>query len=127
MVLNVPRCVSPALVLLALFGARSAAGQQGTTALAIVSPPDGTVVRPGETLTVSVASPANVKFASILLAGETSDIAGFATALPARFTITIPADAKCGKQLLNAVAFEKPGQETIASITNTAAGMVRSA
>jgi len=70
------------------------------------------VVRPGETLTVSVTSPANVKFASVVIGGEAIGIAGMATSLPARFSVTIPADAKCGKQPLSAMAFTASGQET---------------
>jgi hypothetical protein len=103
-------------MLLVLLGARSAAGQPGRAALAIVSPPDGTVVKPGETLTVLVASPANVKFASVIIAGEVIGIAGMATSLPARFAVTIPADAQCGKQPLNAMARTASGQETITSV-----------
>ena len=101
-----------AAMLLVLFSPRSAAGQPGAAALAIASPPDGTVVGPGETLTVSVTSPANVKFASVVIGGEAIGIAGMAASLPARFTVTIPADAKCGKQPLSAMAFTASGQET---------------
>jgi hypothetical protein len=65
------------------------------------------VVKPGETLTVLVASPANVKFASVIIGGEAIGIAGMATSLPARFTVTIPADAPCGKQPLTAMAHRR--------------------
>jgi hypothetical protein len=110
------RVVFLTAVTLSVIGVRSAAAQQGRAALAIVSPADGTVVAPGDTLTVSVASPANRKFESVVLAAEVIGIAGMATMLPARFTVTIPADAKCAKQQLNALALGPSGQETKASI-----------
>lgn len=95
--------------LIVILGTLSAA-QQNQPLLQITSPNDGTVVNPGQTMTVVVSSPAGVSFNSVVLRGE--DPIGFsnaATAVPATFSITIPAEIDCRKYSLRALGATAAG------------------
>src|SRR5882724_1058843 len=76
---------------------------QTQPALQITSPSDGTVVTPGQTISVSVTSPGNISFKQVFIIGEqplpTSTIASSA---PAQFSLLIPQGARPGKYLLTA-------------------------
>lgn len=85
--------------------------QQGQPALQITSPTAGTIFNPGQTITVSVSSPANVSFSQLGVIGEdpigTSSIASSA---PAQFSMTIPTDIACRTFMLTAVGATSSGQ-----------------
>jgi len=76
---------------------------QTQAALQITSPPDESVVKPGQTITVSVRSLTNITFKQVFVIGEqplpTSSIA---TSVPARFSMLISQSTRPGKYLLTA-------------------------
>lgn len=76
---------------------------QTQPALQITSPSDGSVVTPGQTISVSVTSPANISFKQVFVIGErplpTSTIAN---SVPASFSILIPQKTRPGKYVLTA-------------------------
>lgn len=100
-----------------LAGAPSRA-PQGKPVLQITSPPSGVVVNPGQTLTVTVTSPAGLAFQMIAVIGP--DPIGFntlASSVPAQFSIAIPSDADCRLYTLTADGLTQSGQHvTSASI-----------
>ncbi|HEV3481492.1 MAG TPA: Ig-like domain repeat protein [Candidatus Acidoferrales bacterium] len=97
-------------VLLAVVGV--CAAQQGQPSLQITSPADGTIVSPGQTITVAVSSPENASFAHVVVIGE--DPIGFssmATSAPAQLSVTIPSDINsCRPYALTAVGSTSSGQ-----------------
>jgi hypothetical protein len=76
---------------------------QTQPALQITSPPDESVLKPGQTITVSVRSLTNITFKQVFVIGErplpTSSIA---TSVPAQFPMLIPQSTRPGKYLLTA-------------------------
>lgn len=85
--------------------------QQNPPLLQIDSPSAGTVVNPGQTISVSVSSPASTSFSQVAVIGE--DPIGFSnlqTSVPAQFSITIPADIDCGPHMLTAAGATTSGQ-----------------
>jgi hypothetical protein len=94
-----------------------AAGQQPL--LQITSPANGTIVNPGQNLSVNVSSPAGTAFAQVDVIGEYPiGMSTVATSVPAQFSITIPSDIAPGQYRLTAEGTTVPGQDTqSASIT----------
>jgi hypothetical protein len=86
--------------------------QQNPPLLQITAPTDGSVVNPGQTISVTVSSPANVAFSQVAVLGQdplgSTDIA---TSVPAQFTISIPANIICGKYMLTAYGTTSSGQD----------------
>jgi len=76
------------------------AGQGSPPLLAITSPTSGTVVSPGQTITVSVESPANTPFAIVGLLGGDLGFLGAVRSVPAQFSVTIPADIAAARTYL---------------------------
>src|SRR5579872_920860 len=79
---------------------------QGTPALAISSPANGTVFHQGQTIDVSVTSPAHTAFHGVLVMGEKLipiDQDVVALSLPARFQLKIPEDAPSREYLSGAL------------------------
>jgi|SRR5215469_1913682 len=96
------RVVGALLFLLSLVAGLPA--QQNAPLLQIASPASGTLVNPGQTVSVSVTSPANASLSGVGVVGE--DPIGFttvATSVPATFSITIPSSIACRKFPLTAV------------------------
>jgi hypothetical protein len=86
--------------------------------LAITSPASGSIVAPGETLTVSVTSPTGQSFTVVFIAGE--GFIGFrptTSPLPAQFTIEVPADARLGTYALAAFGTTPADTEVAVRIT----------
>ncbi len=80
-------------------------------ALQISSPANGSVVNPGQTLSVTVTSPAGLGFQMISLIGpEPVGLNTLATSAPAQFSIAIPADADCRIYTLTADGLTQSGQ-----------------
>ncbi len=92
--------------------------QQTQPALQIAVPTTGTVVSPGQTLSVTVTSPAGLAFQMVAVIGP--DPIGFntlASSVPAQFSIAIPTDADCRLYTLAADGLTQSGQHvTSASI-----------
>lgn len=99
------------MLLASLVIASPCLGQQNQPALQITSPTEGSVVNPGQTITVSVASPNNTSISQVGVIGE--DPIGFstlATSVPATFSMTIPTDIACRTFMLTAVGATPSGQ-----------------
>lgn len=100
-----------ALVWATTFNVGAALAQQSTPLLQITSPADSTVVNPGQTISVMVASPAGASFAEVGVVGEDPiDLSSAATSIPATFSVTIPSDIACRKFMLTAVGATTTGQ-----------------
>ena len=87
------------------------AAQQSQPALQITSPADGTTVSPGQTVIVSVKSPAGVSFAQVAVIGGgplASD--SVATSLPSQFSVVLPTSLAPRKYQLTAVGATPSGQ-----------------
>lgn len=85
--------------------------QQNPSLLQITAPTAGTIVNPGQTISVTVTSPANASVSSVGVIGQ--DPIGFsspATSVPAQFSITIPTSIACRKFMLTAVGATSSGQ-----------------
>jgi centrosomal CEP192-like protein len=83
----------------------------GQTLLKIVSPADGTVVSPGETISVTVTSTSGASLSNVGLLGENPlGIYGPASSFPARFSVTIPRDISSRRYTLTAVANNAAGE-----------------
>lgn len=87
-------------------------GQQNAPLLQIDSPTSGTIVNPGQTISVGVSSPANASFSAIALIPEppmsTSDVVQ--SAIPATFSISVPTDIDAGPHMLTAMGATTSGQ-----------------
>jgi len=76
---------------------------QTQPALQITSPPDESVVKPGQTVTVSVKSLTNITFKQVFVTGELPlPTTAIATSAPAQFSILIPPGIRPGRYLLTA-------------------------
>jgi hypothetical protein len=112
--------------------------QDALAGLRITAPADGTVVAPGETLTVTVAVDPGSRYRDVRVVGELIGLSGLAQAVPAppyQFTFTMPADG-IGPHRLTAVGAIGPGRadfsapvtidlETPAVITRLSANRAR--
>jgi len=84
---------------------------QKQPALQISSPANGSTINPGQTLSVTVTSPAGIAFQMVALIGP--DPIGFntsGTSIPAQFSIAIPPDADCHVYTLTADGLTQSGQ-----------------
>jgi hypothetical protein len=85
--------------------------QQGAPLLQITSPADGAIVNPGQTISVTVTSPAGATFTEVGVVGE--DPIGFsnlANSAPSQLSITIPTGTACRPFMLTAVGATSAGQ-----------------
>jgi hypothetical protein len=74
------------------------AARQGQPTLRITSPTSGFLVNPGQVVPVSVSSPTPSAFTRIIIVGQGAlGLSDIATALPAQFSITVPANTAPGK------------------------------
>jgi len=84
---------------------------QNPPALQISSPITGSTINPGQTLSVTVTSPAGLAFQMVAVIGP--DPIGFntsGTSMPAQFSIAIPPDADCHVYSLSADGLTQAGQ-----------------
>ena len=86
--------------------------------LEISSPAAGSIVNPGQTMTVVVTSPANAAFLGVGVIGESPiGMSTVASALPAQFSFDIPADITCRRYQVAANGRTSSGQDVETSIT----------
>lgn len=86
-------------------------GPTARNLLQIASPTDGAVVSPGQTISVTVTSPASGAFSHVAVIGEATGFSSIATSLPAQFSLSIPTDISCRRYSLTAVGITASGQE----------------
>jgi len=108
--MNSNRFARLGLLLAALCGALASAKERKPS-LQIDSPADGTVVNPGQTITVSVSSPSGVSFKAVaVLAENPLGITELANSVPTRFSIAIPSNISCRRYMLTAHGVTTTGQ-----------------
>jgi hypothetical protein len=125
---NVPinhpgKCVSPILfrLLMAalLIATRWPAIASAQAVLEISSPAPNAVMNPGQTMTVTVTSPANVAFTTVGVMGESP--IGMSTTLasgvPAQLSLHIPADIACRRYLVTADGTTAAGGDVSTFVT----------
>jgi hypothetical protein len=85
--------------------------QQSSSQLQITSPADGTVVYPGQTVSVTVTSPTNTAFTQVGVVGQDPiGLSDIANSVPAHFSITIPTDTVPRTYMLTADGTTSSGQ-----------------
>jgi Bacterial Ig-like domain (group 2) len=96
----------------------AASGRQRPALLEISSPADGSVISPGQTVSVTVISPAGARFDHITLigTGEIGFVNALATSLPAQFWVAIPPNMTCRSHTFTAIGRTASGQDASASI-----------
>ncbi len=98
------------LVLPCAVAAQDTGGKPSTgNLLQITSPVGGTVVSPGQTLSVTVTS--SVAFSHVAVLAEPIGISNIETSVPARFSLSIPSDISCRWYTLTAVGTTVSGQD----------------
>jgi len=94
-----------------LAASRACIAQQPPPQLQITSPADGAIVNPGQTISVTVTSPANVAFTQVgVVAPDPFGFSDIATSVPASFSLAVPTDTACGPHMLTAFASTSDGQ-----------------
>src|SRR6266446_603399 len=84
---------------------------QTQPSLQITAPATGTVVSPGQTLSVSVTSPAGLVFSEVVVIGEYPiGMSALATSVPAQISVAIPSAIACGSHMLTAEGTTTSGQ-----------------
>jgi hypothetical protein len=108
---------SPMAVLLIVVGLPVVANAQPV--LEISAPTAGSVINPGQTMTVNVTSPANVTFTKVGVVAESP--IGMATTLasgvPAQFSLNIPTNIACRRYMVTADGTTASGQHVSTSVT----------
>jgi hypothetical protein len=90
-------------------GSGAVAGQQPS--LQITSPADGTIMNPGQNLSIRVSSPSGTAFAHVFVIGENPiGSSTEAASVPAQFSLVIPADIDPGQYSITAVGITATGQ-----------------
>lgn len=85
-------------IFFAFMGTAGPCAAQGQPLLQITSPAPGALVNPGQTLSITVTSPAGASFAYVQVgAGDPIGFSSQATSLPAQVTLTVPAHVSCGQ------------------------------
>src|SRR5260370_2352247 len=94
-----------------LWTAALSAAQQNPAALQITSPTNGTIVNPGQTISVGVTSPANIAFTALgVVAEDPIELSNIGTSVPFQFSFTIPANIACRSYALTANATTRTPQ-----------------
>lgn len=84
---------------------------QSLPLLQISSPSNGTVVNSGQTLSVTVTSPAGLTFQTVSIIGpHPIGFSGAATSAPAQFSIAIPLDSDAGPCTFTSLGLTQSGQ-----------------
>jgi uncharacterized protein YjdB len=116
--LTVRRTILLAAATVTLLAFRVGLAGQTQPALQITLPSDGSVVAPGQTISVSVSSPNNTAFKQVFVIGEQPlPNSSMATSAPASFSILIPQGTRPGKYMLTAWGTTTANQLQASSIT----------
>jgi Bacterial Ig-like domain (group 2) len=100
-----------AALLSCLFAALICCVPQSSAQLQITSPTRGTIVNPGQTLSVTVTSSGNAIFTNVgVIAQNPIGLSDVATSLPAQFSLAIPADIALRSYMLTAMGTTSSGQ-----------------
>lgn len=90
---------------------RALRGPAKPATLQIDSPTSGTILNPGQTITVSVSSPAGASFSQVAVIGQDPiPTSNLQNSVPAQFSITIPTEIDAGSYTLTATGTTTPGQ-----------------
>ena len=90
-------------LLIVLISGTAVLARQSQPALQITTPTSGTTVSPGQTLSVTVGSPAGLTFAQVdVIAESPIGLTTSTTSLPAQFSVSIPSNIACGPRMLTA-------------------------
>jgi|SRR5579872_1793802 len=103
------RIVLLAITLGTVVGARIARGEQNQPALQLTSPADGTVVAPGQPLSLTVVAISNARFVEVSVISPLGG-SSIANSLPAQLSMTVPADVALQKYGLTATGGTSDGQ-----------------
>ena len=101
------------IVLTTLVPSTITAVPQAEPLLQITEPSAGSIVNPGQTLTVKVTSPTPALFPEVELVGEAIGFAGTISRLPGEFSVQIPKDIELGRHTLSVGGTPKSGREPI--------------
>jgi IPT/TIG domain/Bacterial Ig-like domain (group 2) len=105
------------LLVVALIPTSICAFPQSQPTLQITSPSGGTVVNPGQTLTVSVTSPTPAAFTEVDLYGDKLGFVGTFSSLPGQVSVTIPSSQiDCGSYFLTVSGTPTSGQGPVSAI-----------
>lgn len=102
--------LSRLLAVILLVSASTFARPQNQPALQITSPANGSTVSSGQTLSVTVTSPAGLSFQQVALIGAGIGFNVSGTSMPAQFSIPIPPDADSGLITISADGLTQSGQ-----------------
>src|SRR5258708_32076781 len=98
-------------LLIVLISGTAVLARQSQPALQITTPTSGTTVSPGQTLSVTVGSPAGLTFAQVdVIAESPIGLTTSTTSLPAQFSVSIPSNIACGPRMLTAEGTTMSGQ-----------------
>jgi hypothetical protein len=85
--------------------------QQSQPALQITSPANGSILNPGQILSVTVTSPAGLTLTNVMVIGEQElGLVGSGTSVPATVSATIPTTIQLGQYMLTAMGLTSAGQ-----------------
>jgi len=101
------------IVLTTLVPSTITAVPQAKPLLQITEPSAGSIVNPGQTLTVKVTSPTPALFPEVALVGEAIGFAGTISRLPGELSVQIPKDIELGRHTLSVGGTPKSGREPI--------------
>ncbi|PYX55661.1 MAG: hypothetical protein DMG76_17435, partial [Acidobacteria bacterium] len=102
------------IALTILLPATIAAVPQARPVLQITEPSAGSIVNPGQTLTVKVTSPTPALFPEVALIGrDPIGFAGIISPLPGELSVPIPKDIDLGRYMLTVGGTPKSGKERI--------------
>jgi hypothetical protein len=102
---------SIAIAILLLTLPRLGLAQASSSVLQITAPANGTIVSPGQKVTVIVSSPTDLALKGVVVLGEPIGFSNVATSLPAHFSLTIPSRTSCRQYKLVAIGTTLSGQE----------------
>jgi hypothetical protein len=106
------RSVCPLTLVIALVCVAPARSQTGAKSLEIMSPANGSVISPGQTLVVALSSPDKSAFLGVSVIGEGNiGSADAVRSLPAQVSLTIPARIELRKYALTAFGVTTGGRE----------------
>jgi hypothetical protein len=99
------------ILLACVFAVLICSAQQSLAQLQITSPTEGTIVNPGQTLSVTVTSSGNATFTNVGVVGEDPiGLSDPATSVPAQFSLAVPTNIRCRPHMLTAVGTTASGQ-----------------